>query len=169
MSEEPRPLRKSWSIEESVGDDAGDQFKNYDPADIPVPSDAQSHEYASKTGRTGWTSMPIMQHAWGQPWSSAFYYALSAFGAHVIRVIPWGRGMTLECCPQSRITVQLDNANRVTKVELESAVDLPRGIAHGSALDAVLRGMQPKNDSGVFINLPEAAEEPSPPSCQLFE
>lgn len=158
MSEEPKPLKQGWVIQESIGDDAGDQFKDYDPANIPMPSDADTHEYVAKTGHSGWTCTPIMQHAWGQPWSSAFYHTLSVFGAKYIRIIPWNRGMTLECCPGKRITVHLDADNKVEKVDLESSVALPRGVAHGAALDAILRGEEPRNCSGVFINLAGALE-----------
>ena len=140
-----RKIKPGWTITEQLNDDAGDQFLEYNPNDCPK-EEARGELYAGNLGCFGYMSLPLLESYWGKKWTCAMYYVLSAFNPTAIRITKDGI-VTADGSP-GRITVKIDDHDTVQYITQEVNVRLPKGIAHGSAMQTVLDGDIPKNNNG---------------------
>lgn len=149
-------LKLDFYSYETVGDNAGDRFKEYDPDNYPKSCfTGHGAKYQDTFERMGWCSLPIFEFLWGKKkFDASVYYALSAFKPSSIRVLRFNEDLLTADSWLGRITVFLDKDDIINRIDYEVDVGLPRGIAHGNSLMMVLDGQTPVN-SGVFVN-PEA-------------
>lgn len=100
---------------------------NQSPADFLTP-----HAVRYEPGkRLGFTVLPILEFLKGKPWDEVALACVSAFHPSAIRVT---RGECTLDAYEQRVTVYLDEDDKIESIEQEVTVSLPDGIIHGHAL-----------------------------------
>lgn len=98
-------------------------------------SQGKKPEYESK--RYGFPVIEILHFLKGKPWDEVALAYISAFNPEKIRVIRFNDSQTCDAM-QGRVTVSLNESERIQKITQEVRVWLPNGVAHGEALRAAL-------------------------------
>lgn len=94
------------------------------------------------SARYSWTTIRVLPDLEGFRWGALTQAYLRALRPSVIRVVESGDSFTSDAITW-RVTVYLDSAGCVSRIEHEVEVDLPDGVAHGYALEQRLEADAP--------------------------
>jgi hypothetical protein len=110
----------------------------------PPPVDAEALlAKVRATGATSQTTVSVLGNLYGAPLDEIAMGYVHGLNPTRIRCVAAQGGALTSDSIRDRITIYYDDKNRITDIEMEITVALPKGIEHAHDLNmALMKGMQ---------------------------